>query len=139
MRVYVRALEGMQKEAVVAVSSGAGKRTWRMVCDEGPYLDGTDLAPFPLGFFSAGLQFSFMSELVKHAKANDVAIKSLSMEQDTYYTMNGSALQGTMIGGAKPVELRVMMESDAAPETVARLIKWAETKRTRPCLDAGKC
>ena len=55
-RVEVRALEGMQKEATVRQSERSGQ-TWRMVSDEGPYLNGTDLAPFPLAFFAAGLLF----------------------------------------------------------------------------------
>jgi hypothetical protein len=32
-RVHVRALEGMQKEAVVTTASAAGERTWRLVSD----------------------------------------------------------------------------------------------------------
>jgi uncharacterized OsmC-like protein len=125
-RVYVRALKGMQKEAVVAISTAAGQRTWRMVCDEGPYLDGTDLAPFPLAFYSAGMQFSFLSELLQHARAHDVTIKSLALSQDNYYSMNGSALRGTMIGGAKPAELLVKIESDAPAEIITKLIHLAE-------------
>ncbi len=60
LRVQVRALDGMQKEAVVSTNSG---NTWRLVSDEGPYLNGTDLAPFPLAFYTAGMQFSFISEI----------------------------------------------------------------------------
>ena len=66
VRTEVCSLEGMQKEALVRVGTG---RTWRMVSDEGPYLDGTDLAPFQLAFFSAGMQFSFLSQLVQGARA----------------------------------------------------------------------
>ncbi len=62
----VRCLEGMQKEALVRVGSAG---TWRMVSDEGPYLNGTDLAPFPLAFFAAGMQFSVLSELVRGARS----------------------------------------------------------------------
>lgn len=60
-RTATRALAGMQKEALVS-DSGSGS-CWRVVCDEGPWLSGTDLAPFPLGFFTAGLVASYMSEL----------------------------------------------------------------------------
>jgi len=126
IRVYVRALEGMQKEAVVALSTGAGQQTWRMVSDEGPYLDGTDLAPFPLGFFSAGMQFSLLNEVLRHAKAHDVALTLLELVQDNYYSMNGSALAGTMIGGAKPVEVQLKIEADASAETIAKIIALAE-------------
>ena len=47
-RTAARALEGMQKEAVVTCANTG--TAWRMLCDEGPWLNGTDLAPFPLGF-----------------------------------------------------------------------------------------
>ena len=129
-RVHVRALEGMQKEAVVTMASSAGEQTWRMVSDEGPYLDGTDLAPFPLAFFSAGLQFSFLSEIMRHTREQGVTLQALALSQDTFYTMNGSALQGTMIGGAKPVEVKVRIESDAAPETIAHIVSLA--RQTSP-------
>ena len=40
--------------------------------------------------------------------------------------MEGSALRGDMLGGAKPAELTVKVESEAPAETVARLIRRAE-------------
>lgn len=123
LRVEVRSLEGMQKEAVVST----GSATWRMVSDEGPYLNGTDLAPFPLAFYTAGMQFSLMSELLRHAREHQVEIKSLELWQDNYYTMEGSALRGTMIGGAKPAEVLLKIESDASAETIAKLIRLAES------------
>ncbi len=123
LRVQVRALEGMQKEAVVSTNFGSA---WRMVSDEGPYLDGTDLAPFPLAFYTAGMQFSFMSELLHHAKIHNISLKSCELWQDNYYTMEGSALRGTMMGGAKPAELVLKIESDASDEMMGKLIRLAE-------------
>jgi hypothetical protein len=68
IRTFARALEGMQKEALIQT----GGRNWRMVCDEGPYLNGTDLAPFPLAFFATGLVNSYLTEIVALAKAKDL-------------------------------------------------------------------
>jgi uncharacterized OsmC-like protein len=126
VRVYARALEGMQKEAVICISAGSTVHTWRMVSDEGPYLNGTDLAPFPLAFYTAGMQFSILSEFIRHAKTQHVSIKSLRLHQDNYYTMEGSALQGTMIGGAKPAEVHVDIETSASVETIANITQMAE-------------
>jgi uncharacterized OsmC-like protein len=123
VQVQVRALEGMQKEAVLSSNGG---NTWRMVCDEGHYLNGTDLAPFPLGFYTAGMQFSLMSELRRHAGMYQVDLKSIEVIQDNYYTMEGSALRGTMIGGAKSAEVSVKIESNASEETIRRLVRLAE-------------
>ncbi|MFK8047838.1 MAG: hypothetical protein AB8B81_05330 [Halioglobus sp.] len=103
VRTATRALTGMQKEALV--SYGPSGTTWRMVCDEGPWLNGTDLAPFPLGFFTAGLIASYMSEFLTHAKTNGIEVDSLEIQVDNNYTMEGSLLRGTMIGNALPVEV----------------------------------
>jgi uncharacterized OsmC-like protein len=123
VRVNVRALTGMQKEAVVHY--GPTGDVWRMVSDEGPYLNGTDLAPFPLAFYTAGMAFSFLSELLRHA-AHHVPIESLKLIQDNYYTMGGSALRGDMLGGAKPAEIRVEIQADASQTMIEKLMRLAE-------------
>ena len=124
VRAEVRALEGMQKEAIVHY--GPSGTCWRMVSDEGPYLNGTDLAPFPLAFYTAGMAFSFMTEFLRHARAHGVKIHSIKVIQDNYYTMQGSAIRGDMLGGAKPPEMKVEVETDASQEMVNRLVQLAE-------------
>ncbi len=127
-RIYARGLEGMQKEALVHESpSGA---VWRMVSDEGRYLHGTDLAPSPLSIYGAGMILSLMEELLKHARAAGVELRALMVHQDSYYTVEGSALRGDMTGGARPVELSVEVEADADFDTAAGLLRLAE--RTSP-------
>lgn len=121
-RVEVRSLPGMQKEAIVTSNPGG---TWRIVCDEGPYLNGTDLAPFPLAFFTTGLQFCLMTQLLDKAEAKGIALKSLTLELDNYYTMKGSFIKGDAIGGAKPAEVLVDVESDADADTIRQLINEA--------------
>jgi hypothetical protein len=125
VRLEVRALEGMQKEAIIHY--GPTNSVWRMVSDEGPYLNGTDLAPFPLAFYTAGMAFSFLSEIERHADAHNVDINDISIVQNNYYTMEGSALRGDMIGGAKPVELTVHIQANAPEETIAKVIKLARS------------
>jgi hypothetical protein len=112
IRSEIRALTGMQKEAVVYFSPTG--TMWRMVSDEGPYLNGTDLAPFPLAFFATGMVLSFADELLNHAKAAGVSFKRFQLVQDNFYTMEGSAIRGDMIGGALPVEILVEIESDSS-------------------------
>lgn len=124
VRVQVRALTGMQKEAIVHYRPTG--TTWRMVSDEGPYLNGTDLAPFPLAFYTAGMAFSFMSELLRHAQAHNIPIESLRIIQDNFYTMEGSAVRGDMLGGAKPAEIRVEIQADASYGMIDKLIRLAE-------------
>ena len=113
-RVATRALTGMQKEAYVA-QSGSDVR-WRMVCDEGPYLNGTDLAPPPLAFFSAGMASAHAEAIRKSARDLGSDVAELKIVQDNRYSMQGSAVKGTMIAGALPVELdiRASLVTDSA-------------------------
>ena len=112
LRTWVRSLSGFQKEALVR-SAGTGE-TWRLVSDEGPYLNGHDAAPCPLAFLSAGMAASYMNEIVALAKIRGVEIRKLKLIQDNYYTMKGSMPKRTMIGGAEPVELNVEIDCDLA-------------------------
>jgi len=118
IRVLARALEGMQKEALVQT----GGRDWHMVCDEGPYLNGTDLAPFPLAFFATGLVNSYLAEIVALAKAKDLPIDRIEVIQENFYTMEGSAVRGDMIGGALPVALHVRIDSAATDAEVQSIV-----------------
>lgn len=123
IRVWARSLSVMQKEAIVAsVRSG---RAWRLASDEGPYLDGADSAPCPLSFMSTGMVASYMNEILALARQRAVPIRDLSLVQDNYYTMEGSALRGTMTGGALPVSLDARIDSDADDETLGDLLSAA--------------
>jgi hypothetical protein len=124
VKVEARSLEGMQKEALV--HHGPTNTTWRMVSDEGPYLNGTDLAPFPLAFYAVGMAFSFLTELERHAAAGGIALRAVGLEQDNYYTMQGSAIRGDMLGGALPSTIAVKIESDSSSEQIAQLVRLAE-------------
>jgi len=109
VRVWARSLSIMQKEAIV-LAAASGK-AWRLASDEGPYLDGFDAAPCPLSFLSTGMVSSYASELRRLAQERRHALRSIELVQDNFYTMQGSALRGTMVGGALPIELAVNVES----------------------------
>lgn len=122
-RTAVRSLEGMQKEAIVHY--GPSGMAWRMVCDEGAYLNGTDLAPFPLAFFSAGLAFCYVSEILKLAKAKNVTVEALEVTQDSFYSLEGSFVKATMTGSALPVEFSVSVVSDSPNEVLQEIFQSA--------------
>ena len=111
VRVLAGALAGMQKLALVRDS--ASEAVWALFCDEGPYLNGTDLAPFPLAFFTTGLVLSHLSEIEALARRRGVVLRDVTLVQDNFYSMQGSAIRGTMTGGALPVDLTLHAESDA--------------------------
>ncbi len=123
VRAEVRALEGMQKEALIHY--GPSRTVWRMVSDEGPYLNGTDLAPFPLAFYTTGMALSFTSEVLRHAREAVVSLAGYRLVQDSFYTMEGSALRGDMLGGALPVEMTVEIEADAPAGLVRQIVERA--------------
>lgn len=112
LRTAVKSLSGFQKEALV--SSRRSGKTWRMVSDEGIYLNGYDAAPPPLSFLTVGMIASYMNEIVALARQNAVMIRHLKLTLDNYYTMTGSMQKRTMVGGAEPVELQVEIDCDLA-------------------------
>ncbi len=120
VRLCVRSLTVMQKEALVK-STRAGT-VWRLASDEGAYLAGLDEAPCPLSFLSTGMVCSYMNEIQALAKMRDIAINDIKLVQDNYYTMKGSAKDGSMIGGARNPDLAVHIDSDADDDKMNRLV-----------------
>ncbi len=121
--VQARSLAGMQKEALVYSPSGA---VWRLTCDEGPYLNGADVAPFPLAFVTAGLVISVTSMFRECAREENIELGAVSVVLDNYYSMEGSAIQGTMKGGASSPDLRIEAENidrNALERLTARAIE----------------
>lgn len=135
VRAAVRALDGMQKEALVA-SSETG-RVWRLMSDEGPYLAGSDLAPPPLGFFVAGMVCAHANALRALASDRGIELRNLRLTQDTFYSMEGSVLKGTMIAGARPPVLGVEAECDLTPAQLQSLAAEAVASSPLAGLVAG--
>ncbi len=120
VRLAVRSLSVMQKEALVA--SARTGTVWRLASDEGAYLDGLDEAPCPLAFFTTGMVAATMNEILALAGERHIAIDDIRLVQDNFYTMQGSALKGTMIGGARNVELEAQISSNASRKVLNRLV-----------------
>jgi len=110
LRTWARSLSGFQKEALVR--SALTGDTWRLVCDEGPYLNGYDEAPCPLAFLSTGMVASYMNEIVALGEQRGVNIRSLRLIQDNFYTSKGSMPKRTLTGGAENIELQVEIDCD---------------------------
>ncbi len=120
--VYVtqaRAMGGHQKEAVV--TEGDTGSSWRMVSDEGPALKGTDLAPFPLGFMSAGLQADLLQRLHRLAREDGHDLTGLQVDVFNDYTFEGSFFKGTGVGTAHRPRCVVRAES---PVAAAQALAW---------------
>ncbi len=112
IKVEARALGGHQKEAVV--TEGHSGAVWRMVSDEGPMLQGTDLAPFPLGFMNAGLQADVLGRMAALGTAQGPErsqLDGVTAELATDYAFEGSFYKGTGKGSAKAPQFKFMVPS----------------------------
>lgn len=117
--------DGMRKEATVLDFTG---ETWKIVCDEGPYLNGADSAPPPLAYFSAGMAFGFISQLNLLAEETGILIEDYTIIQDNYYTIEGSAIRGTMISGGLPVDVKIEIKSKGSETEIEQLIQKAKAQ-----------
>ena len=111
---------GHQKE--VLVTEGAGGTVWRVVSDEGANLNGTDLAPFPLAFYNAGLHGDFVNRALAIARVRGVPLAIDGVNIDNQYYFNGSFFRGTGEGSAEAVAVRVSARSSASRESVLRVL-----------------
>lgn len=118
--VQARAMGGHQKEAVV--TEGKAGSSWRLVSDEGPGLQGTDLAPFPLGFMSAGMQADLMNRIRQRAQVQSIPITSIATELITDYAFQGSFFRGNGRGYAYAPQLRVRVETASSGAAIRDLV-----------------
>jgi hypothetical protein len=123
IKVEARQMAGHQKEAVVTDGEGAG--VWRLTSDEGKQLRGTDLAPFPLGFFNAGMQADLYQRIRILARERDVPLDELQIKLVNHYWLTGSFVSGTGEGHAEPSEIEVHIGSRAGRAAVAALVALA--------------
>jgi uncharacterized OsmC-like protein len=118
-----RAMGGHQKEAVV--TEGQQGSSWRMVSDEGPALKGTDLAPFPLGYMSAGLQADLLHRITQLANTQGIDLQGLACNLENDYMFEGSFFKGTGQGFAYRPRFQVQMNSQASANQVRQLVQQA--------------
>lgn len=123
IRTFARALDGMQKEAMIL--RGAGLPGWRLICDEGHYLNGSDLAPPPLAFFSAGMIAVHAACIARELDRMGHDFRKLSLTQDAHYGMEGSALRGTMTASAAAVVLQATLPAETDRNQLVRQLSAA--------------
>ena len=71
---------------------------------------------------TVGMVSSWMNAVLDAARARGLTVRDLVLVQDNRYTMEGSALNGTMTGGALPVELDVRIDADADEDAVREMV-----------------
>lgn len=129
MLLEVRQAGAHQKESVVR--EGAAGSSWRMASDEGVHLKGTDLAPFPLGYFNAGLQADLAGRMVKLAAARGLGLRHLSMGLKNGYSLTGSFVQGTGVGVGEYCAVDVDVDPALPRDAAAALVR--DSIAASPC------
>ena len=119
--VEARQLEGHQKEGVV--TEGETGSVWRLTTDEDGHLRGTDLAPFPLGYFNAGLHGDLTNRILGLARHRSIEIADMSLSLNTGYWMTGSFFKGTGEGFAAPAAIDVTFDSPAGLVDLDQLVR----------------
>ena len=120
IKVEARQLAGHQKEAVV--TEGAEGSAWRLSSDEGKHLRGTDLAPFPLGFFNAGMQSDLYGRVRTLAAARGIEFEAVEIRVANHYWLTGSFIHGTGEGHADAPDIDVRVTSGASTEVIRALV-----------------
>jgi len=100
-----RLLGGHQKEAIIREGDAGPK--WRVTSDEGKHLKGTDLAPFPLGFFNAGMHGDLLSRIASKATSAGIPLADMELTVRNFYWMTGSFIKGDGEGFADSPEVRL--------------------------------
>jgi uncharacterized OsmC-like protein len=120
IKIEARQMAGHQKEAVV--TEGADASAWRLTSDEGKHLRGTDLAPFPLGFFNAGMQSDLYGRIRTLTATRNIALDDVAIRVTNHYWLTGSFIHGTGEGHAEAPDIEVRMQSGASTETIRALV-----------------
>lgn len=120
IKVEARQMAGHSKEAVV--TEGTEGNAWRLSSDEGVHLKGTHLAPFPLGYFNAGLQGDLYGRIRTLAEARGIKLDGVEIKVGNHYWLTGSFIQGTGEGHADEPDMDVCVTSSASNDAVKALV-----------------
>jgi uncharacterized OsmC-like protein len=115
-----RQLAKFGKEGVV--HEGPSGSVWRLTTDEGKHLGGDDIAPFPLGFYNAGLVGDVCNRVLAIARARGIAIDGIEIDLSNAYWMTGSFVRGDATGNAEPTTIAVRIESSASAGDIRELV-----------------
>ncbi|HEX3925880.1 MAG TPA: hypothetical protein VHY31_26630 [Streptosporangiaceae bacterium] len=119
-RSEVMGLGGFQKEGLVEdIATG---RSWRLVCDEGGYLGGADMAPAPLAHWAAGLHGDITARIAQTAQDEGIAVGALSVTLVQGFGAQGSFARGEAVALVFGLSCHVAIETAADEDVVSSLV-----------------
>lgn len=125
VKVEARMLARHQKEALV--SDGEAGSVWRLTADEGAVMKGDDIAPFPLGYFNAGVMSDIAQRVRELLVARGIQWSRMGVEMVHTFGSTGSFLQSTARAYSEAAAFRIELEADLDADAGRELITaaWA--------------
>ena len=126
-------MAALQKECI-GYEGDLNTNSWRLTSDEGGHLKGTDLAPFPLGFFNACIHGDVVGKIFKIARNENLSIEEIRCEVKNSYFLTGSFVKGDGKGHAEPTEINLKIKYPEHNSKINEIIKICS--KTSPVLAA---
>ena len=118
---HTRQMALLQKETI-GYEGDLNSHSWRLTSDEGKHLNGTDLAPFPLGFFNASIHGDIVGRIFKTASKENLLIDEIKCEVKNSYYLTGSFVKGDGEGHAEPTEINLNIKSSEDHNKIKNLV-----------------
>lgn len=127
MDLCAEAVGGTVKRATVKPNL-PGWGTFEIRCDEGPSIGGTDTAPAPLAYLSAGVAFCMLTHLSYYIETRKLDIRSLKVEQRLRFSTNERTRKPTDSPhcACLGIEMNLVIDSDASEAEVRELSETAK-------------
>ncbi|MEV8434911.1 hypothetical protein PGH47_42940 (plasmid) [Streptomyces sp. HUAS 31] len=121
--IEVMGLGGFQKEGLAR--DVRSDRTWRLVCDEGAYLNGANMAPAPLAYWVGGLHADITARIAEAAREAGVVLDDLAVTVTQGFGVQGSFAKGEAVAQVHHMTCDVDLTCDQDDATVNRLVEHA--------------
>ena len=118
---HTRQMDILQKESI-GYEGDLNSTSFRLTSDEGKHLNGTDLAPFPLGFFNASIHGDIVGTIMKQAASQGLKIDNIDCEVLNSYYLTGSFVKGDGKGHAEPTTINLDITTSENHDDVKNLI-----------------
>ena len=130
---HTRQMALLQKETI-GYEGDLNSHSWRLTSDEGKHLNGTDLAPFPLGFFNASIHGDIVGRIFKTASKENLSIDEIKCVVKNSYYLTGSFVKGDGEGHAEPTEINLDIKSSEDQSKIKNLVN--KCSKSSPVLTA---
>jgi uncharacterized OsmC-like protein len=115
---------GHQSKVGFIVGPGPSYSHFELACDEGTAMGGTDTAPAPLGYFTAGIAFCLLTHIASYLHTKKLDIDKLKVELRANFVTSRSHLEAAGgPQGSEGVETHVIIDSREPPEKLQELVE----------------